>query len=119
MKTVLSKQSYNRGFARKMYDYFLGYGENTGAPSFEKFARRVGCTAEDIERFRENATFERVYKECLEIRRDYLIDNALTKRFDPSFVKFLLAETETTQATKEDALRVTLQVLGESDAQEG
>jgi hypothetical protein len=61
-----------------------------GAPSFTKFARSIGVTREDVETFREHKEFERAYRECNEIRRDYLIDNALTRRHDPSFVKFLL-----------------------------
>ncbi len=72
-----------------MYSFFIGYDE-FGAPSFSKFAKSIGATLEDIERFRRHKEFERAYCECSEIRRDYLIDKALTKQFDASTVKFLL-----------------------------
>ena len=45
---------------------------------------------EDVERFRSHKRFERAYLECQQIRKDYLIDRALDKRFDSSFTKFLL-----------------------------
>ena len=73
-----------------MYGYFNAYGE-LGAPSFSKFARSIGATLSDIESFRKKEEFDRAYRECSEIRRDYLIDNALTKRFDSSFTKFLIS----------------------------
>ena len=47
-------------------------------------------TCQDIERFRSHKNFDEAYRECKEIRRDYLIDHALDKRFDPSFTKFML-----------------------------
>ncbi len=74
---------------RKMYGFFTSYAD-TGAPSYEKFARSIGITLEELERYRKYKIFDRAYRECGEIRRDYLIDCALTKRHDPSFVKFLL-----------------------------
>ena len=76
---------------RKLYSFFLGYSEAGGAPSFSKFARSIGATAKDIQGFRKHTEFERAYEECNEIRRDYLIDNALCKRFDGSVTKFLLS----------------------------
>lgn len=88
------KAKYTDELCRKMYMYFLGY-EDRGLPSFSKFARSVKLTTEDIERFRKNPRFESAYRECLEIRRDFLIDRALDKRFDSSFAKFLItAENE-------------------------
>ena len=73
-----------------MYAYFVGYS-GVGAPSFTKFGASTGLTLADIERFRENKEFERAYRECSEIRRDYLIDNALAKKNDASLTKFLLS----------------------------
>ena len=81
--------SYKSTYPSLLYRFFVSY-EGPGAPSFGKFARQVGVTAEDLELFRKHKRFEKAYRECSEIRRDYLIDNALTRRFDPSFVKFLL-----------------------------
>ena len=73
-----------------MYSFFISYSESE-PPSFLKFARSIGVTLADVESFRRYPEFDRAYKECNEIRRDYLIDRALTKRYDPSLVKFLLA----------------------------
>ncbi len=94
----MSKKSmkYSSDIPRKMYVYFSGYDDPHGAPSFGKFARSIGARLEDLKSFRRHREFEAAYLECSEIRRDYLIDNALTKRFDPSMVKFLIdAESDT------------------------
>ena len=80
---------YTSDLAGRMYYFFLRY-EDRGAPSFQKFARSVGMTTEDLESFRKHKRFERAYRECEEIRKDFLIDRALDKRFDSSFTKFLL-----------------------------
>ncbi|GEM_PF-2471087 len=90
-----SEKTKGRGFDRdlpkKMYTYFLHFDDASGAPSFGKFAASVGLLPEDIEKFREKTKFDCAYRACNEIRRDYLIDRALCRRFDPSFVKFLLS----------------------------
>ena len=83
-------KKYTSDMPRKLYSFFLGYSESLGAPSFSKFARSIGATYSEIQAFRKHAEFERAYEECNEIRRDYLIDNALSKRFDGSVTKFLL-----------------------------
>ena len=72
-----------------MYRFFISY-EDRGAPSFQKFARSMGLTVADIEGFRSHKKFDLAYRECQQIRRYYLIDRALDKRFDGSFTKFLL-----------------------------
>ena len=84
-----AKRKYSDELAGQMYRFFLGY-DDRGLPSFPKFARLSGLTTEDLESFRSHRRFDRAYRECLQIRRDYLIDRALDKRFDPSFSKFLL-----------------------------
>ena len=86
-----NKKKYDKSLPRQMYTFFISFSESE-PPSFLKFARSIGATVEDIESFRRHGEFERAYKECNEIRRDYLIDRALTKRYDPSLVKFLLAD---------------------------
>ena len=101
-----------------MYTYFTGYGD-VGAPSFSKFARSVGLTLEELLSFRKRKEFERAFRECNEIRRDYLIDAALGKRADGSFTKFILTEEygmgkgEST----DDSFSLSLRVIGE-DASE-
>jgi hypothetical protein len=85
----VKKRRYESDLPRRLYTYFLTYSDS-GAPSFSKFARSIGATLADVEGWRGHTEFERAYRECSEIRRDYLIDNALGKRFDSSLVKFLL-----------------------------
>ena len=93
-----------------MYSYFISYNEPTGAPSFSKFARRISVTLEDLESFRKHREFDAAWRECSEIRRDYLIDSALSKRMDASFTKFILSDIENGKDT-EDKIHFTLEVL--------
>lgn len=95
-----------------MYSYFTAY-EGGGAPSFTKFARSLGVTTSELLEMRVHKRFDEAYRECSEIRRDYLIDTALAKRHDPSFVKFLLTTEfgmgEDTNADNE--LKITVEVI--------
>ena len=86
MKT---KKPDPKSLMSEMYTYFTSY-EDRGVPSFPKFARSVGLTTSDLCGMRSHKYFDRVYRECEQVRRDYLIDRALDKRFDPSFVRFVL-----------------------------
>lgn len=83
-------KKYEKGLPRQMYSYFISHTE-AEPPSFEKFARSIGLTLAELQSYRAHREFDRAWSECNEIRRDYLIDRALTKRYDASFVKFLLA----------------------------
>ena len=76
--------------SRKMLGYFESSVTIPELPSFDKFARSEGLTLSELLALRRTKKFDDAYLECNEIRRDYLIDSALTKRSDPSFVKFLL-----------------------------
>ena len=100
------KAKYSPELAGRMYLYFVNY-DDRGAPSFTKFARTVGMTTEELNKFRSRAHFNRAWQECLQIRRDYLIDRALDKRFDGSFTKFLLS-TDEEMAMGEDGNELTL-----------
>ena len=108
-ESLMKRCKYTTQLPREMYKFFLEY-EDDGAPSFPKFARRIGVTVEELGAFRSHKKFDRAYRECNEIRRDYLIDRALTKRFDPSFVKFLLSEGED-DAVDDGMLAVRLEVV--------
>ena len=94
-----------------MYCYFRGFDEQGEIPSFRKFAQSVGTTLADVESWRIHDEFERAYRECSEIRRDYLIDNALTRRFDPSFVKYLLSLEYGEESLVDDELTFKLEVV--------
>lgn len=104
---------YKSDLPRLMYTYFIGYSEG-GAPSFDKFARSVGLTLSELEEFKSHSEFLRAWRECSEIRRDYLIDTALAKRADASLVKFLLtAEYGMREpvAAEESTVSVTVEVV--------
>ncbi len=101
-------KGYYRGIEKEMYLFFVNY-DDVGAPSFSKFARRMGLTLAELQGFRKKRLFEKAYAECTEIRRDYLKDQALCKRHDPSFVKYLL-ETEEYVGEERD-VKFTLEVV--------
>ncbi len=110
MKT--KKRAYERDLPRRLYSFFACYDDEKSAPSLHKFARAQGYTTEQLLAFRKHKDFERAIRECSEIRRDYLIDRALTKRFDASFAKYLLEGESNAAADAEDSsLAVTLEVL--------
>ena len=96
-----------------MYSYFVNTASDLCAvPSFSKFARSIGVTLEDLESFRKHGEFDRAWRDCIEIRRDYLTDCALTRRFDPSFVKFLLGSESPESKDGDDELTVSVKVEG-------
>ena len=107
----MKKARYKREYPRMMYLYFSGYDEAHGAPSFSKFARRIGVTVAELESFRKRREFDAAWRECSEIRRDYLIDSALSKRSDASFTKFLLSEE--LQADTAPEFKLTLEVVND------
>ena len=86
------RHKYTRDMPRKLYSYFVTYQDTKTAPSFSKFAILCGITLDELRSYRKHEEFDRAYRECNEIRRDYLTDRALTKIFDASFVKFLLGD---------------------------
>ncbi len=107
----MEKNEYS-ALAKRMIAFFGSYSDEVGAPSFVKFARREGISCELIEAAREHEEFNSAYKECIEIRRDYLIDCALIKRFDSSTVKFLLGENAKCEdSADERGMEFTLRVL--------
>lgn len=103
------RTGYSKELPRTMYRYFATYADS-GAPSFCKFAISIGVTPEQLRGFRRHSKFDRAYRECSEIRRDYLIDNGLTRRIDPSLVKFLL-DLESDEELREEGLEVRLEVV--------
>lgn len=84
-------KKYTGDLPRQLYLFFTSSVKDGEAPSFSKFARSIGVTLEELESYRKHKTFERSWRDCIEIRRDYLTDSALTRRYDPSFVKFILS----------------------------
>jgi hypothetical protein len=82
----------------RMYLYFTSY-EDRGAPSFGKFARSIGISHGELMKLRGHKRFDAAYRECCEIRRDFLIDRALDKRFDPSYKKLTASLTSLIPST--------------------
>ena len=115
------KVKYSSDLPKRLYTFFISQVDSNQVPSFLKFARSIGATSSDVEEFRRHSEFDRSYRECSEIRRDYLIDSALSRRYDPSFSKFLLTYEfgmGEKEKEKEDAeLSVILKVL--TDAEDG
>ncbi len=104
------KTKYSSDLPKRMYLYFLSYSDG-GLPSFRKFASSVGLTLAELMKMRSHREFDRAYAECREIRRDYLIDKALEKRFDSSFAKFLISlENEAHEAEDRGDLVLRLEV---------
>ena len=106
------KAKYSPDLPRRMYAFFNGYSES-GLPSFGKFARSVGMTLEELTAFKGRKKFDAAWRECIEIKRDYLIDTALSKRADSSFAKFLysLEFQDSEESSEGNDLSVTLEVL--------
>lgn len=104
-------KKYRKELPRELYTYFISATETV--PSFSKFARSIGLTLEDLSSFREKGEFDKAWRDCIEIRRDYLIDAALAKRADPSFVKYLLSEEEAARGERSgsDELAVCISVV--------
>lgn len=98
---------------RAMLDYFATYNGEDGIPSFSKFRRRASISLVEFERLKRKRSFREALDECSEFRRDYLIDCGLTKRFDASFVKFLLQSELECSDDGEDALAVSFEVIDE------
>ena len=110
-------RKYKSVYPKLMYDHFVTCRDTDAPPSFLKFALEAGLTEEELESFRSVKNFDKAYRACREIRRDYLIDNALKRRGDPSFTKFLLTSEFGMGEDKsvDDALSVTVTVEGEED----
>lgn len=102
---------YDKSFPGKLYHFFVTYKETNGAPSISKFAQSIGATVAEIEGFRVHKRFDEAYRECGEIRRDYLIDSALTKRYDPSFVKYLLTESDAKEENAPEKTELVVEVV--------
>ena len=108
------KKKYTKDMPKRLYTFFISHQDVGVPPSFSKFARSIGCTLSEIEAWRKNRSFDRAWRECIEIRRDYLTDMALTRRFDPSLVKFLLgAEFGVGEDKGDGELAVSVTVVGD------
>ena len=108
------KRNYRKDLPKKLYLFFLRTAEAGELPSLDKFAVANGMTLDEVRSFFSHGEFERAARECNEIRRDYLIDQAMCKRADASFVKFLLSSEYGMgdKAPEEDRdLAVTLTVV--------
>ncbi len=89
---------YRKQFSGALRRYFsASHAEDVlpeALPSFSGFRRALGISLCDFERFLTHKDFAAAVAEAREARRDLLKLGALEKRFDPSFVKYLLDEGE-------------------------
>lgn len=102
---------YNADYERQMLDYFKnGDSDTAGFPTFAGFAERMGVTLGEMKEWRrENQAFARTWDECRERQKARLIVGGLTKRYDPSFCKFLLGEIRPEET--DGAFTVTVEVI--------
>lgn len=98
---------------RALIDYFANYSGQDGAPSLAKFRRGHGISYSDFEKLKRRRDFRDALKECSEFRRDYLIDCGLTKRFDASFVKFLLQLEDNIGENEDNVPHISFEVSDE------
>ena len=106
-----------RKLAEQMLAYFREASGEGGLPSFTKFAQARGMTTEQLLRLRSYGRFLAAYNECRQMLFDRLVDGALTKRFDPAFVRYLIGylyEQEGKEPPQD--LQVTVRVLDEEPA---
>ena len=96
---------------RSMLEYFATYDGNDGAPSFSKFRRKGALSLVEFNRMKNKRSFREAMDECSEFRRDYLIDCGLTKRFDASFVKFLLQSEDECENPDDGAPIISFEVV--------
>ena len=105
------KSKYHEHLPEVMKQYFSEYA-GSGLPSFGKFAVMAEMTLDELLAMRRYPEFEDAYNECKSIRRDYLIDRALEKRFDGSFAKFLISlENEDDEAEDRGEFQIRLEVM--------
>ena len=95
---------------RELYIFFKNY-DGEGIPSFTKFAKVHGLTTEELASFRRYKRFDQAWRECLEMRRDMLVDRALCRKFDGSVTKFLLSEVEAVGEAQESHILFNLKVV--------
>jgi hypothetical protein len=100
---------------RALLDYFKNFDGEGGAPSIAKFCKRYGISISKIRALSSSEDFCEVLCECSEFRRDYLIDCGLTKRFDASFVKFLLQFESETENTDDSVPVICFEVADEEN----
>ena len=113
----MKKAKYTSDLPRRMYTYFKCFN-GMGAPSLSKFARECGMTLSDLLSFKEkHREFRRACEECSEIRRDYLIDNALGKKQDATLTRFILSAEygmgDDKADTASEPVVVTVEVIGD------
>ena len=109
---VKKRTEYTKDLPHRLYTYFISF-EGGGAPSFVKFARSIGVTLDELSGWRKRREFDRAWRECSEIRRDYLIDAALTRRLDGTFTKYLLERESEESGSDERGVDFTLRVVDE------
>lgn len=104
---------YRRGYARRMTDYFRRASEDGYIPTFSGAAAHLGVDNLTLLRWRgESPEFDGAYRESRLLLADLLTEGGLTKRFDSSLVRLLLAGLTGEDEEGDDrSLEVTVRVL--------
>ena len=78
--------------SERMIRYFRSCSEGNELPTFSGAAATLGVEAPTLDEWRRiDPVFARAWRACLSILTDHLIVMGLTKRYDASLVKYLLA----------------------------
>ena len=84
------KGKYKKEYISRMLFYFSGEPTGGDFPMFEGFAKEIGVTVRTLERWAaEKEDFGEAYERCRDVQRRFLVIGGLTKRYDPSFAKFM------------------------------
>ena len=103
--------AYNPGYERQMLQYFKNGGsDGMEFPTFAGFAEQIGVTLRQLRTWKEEEpAFALAWDECRERQRARLITGGLTRRYDPTFCKYLLGEIS--PAEESQAFTVTVEVV--------
>ena len=82
---------YKPEYCDLMYEYFTCPDKRESIfPTFEGFATSIHVVCSTLECWREKyPQFDTVYRTCLQIQKDNLVNGALLERYNPAFSKFL------------------------------
>lgn len=90
---VRAKSDYKPEYAGKLLEFFRHYSDvEAGVPTLQRFAQSIGTYTDACCAWvREHDDFATAFVEAMRIQERMLINGGLTRVFDPSFAKFLLA----------------------------
>lgn len=110
---------YKTEYCQALLDYFRQGGDGA-LPSLARFAYGLGIPYGLLAVWeRDHDEFATAMREARRILEELLVDKALAKAYDPTFVKFLLSEPRLlwpASGAEDDRLTVEVVVAGERPA---